>query len=109
MKIKNSLIVALIAIAFYGGWSFNQESDVSNISEGDDTSPALQAKADKTGYVVAEQTRNQDPHYSPVADQPLQKQVFWGDTHLHSNFSMDAFIFGNTLGPDDAYRFAKGE
>ena len=22
---------------------------------------------------------------------------------------MDAFIFGNTLGPDDAYRFAKGE
>ena len=109
MKIKNSLIVALIAIAFYGGWSFNQQPEVSKISEGNHTSPALQAKADKTGYVVAEQTRNQDPHYSPVADQPLQKQVFWGDTHLHSNFSMDAFIFGNTLGPDDAYRFAKGE
>jgi len=109
VKIKNSLIVALIAIAFYGGWSFNQQPEVSKISEGNHTSPALQAKADKTGYVVAEQTRNQDPHYSPVADQPLQKQVFWGDTHLHSNFSMDAFIFGNTLGPDDAYRFAKGE
>lgn len=105
MKIKNSLIVALIAIAiaFYAGWSFNQDVDVSA------GVPALQAKADKAGYVVAEQTRNQDPHYSPVADQPLQKQVFWGDTHLHSNFSMDAFIFGNTLGPDDAYRFAKGE
>jgi hypothetical protein len=103
LNLKNSLIIALIVIAFYAGWSFNQDLKV-----GVET-PALQAKADKTGYVVAEQTRNQDPHYSPVADQPLQKQVFWGDTHLHSNFSMDAFIFGNTLGPDDAYRFAKGE
>ncbi len=109
MKIKNSLIVALIAIAFYGGWSFNQQPEVSRISDANQPNPALQAKADRAGYVVAEQTRNQDPHYSPVADQPLQKQVFWGDTHLHSNFSMDAFIFGNTLGPDDAYRFAKGE
>ena len=112
MNLKNSLIIALIAIAFYAGWSFNQESEVTQVeqvAEEGGASPALQAKADKTGYVVAEQTRNQDPHYSPVADQPLQKQVFWGDTHLHSNFSMDAFIFGNTLGPDDAYRFAKGE
>ncbi|EAS47659.1 hypothetical protein GB2207_02607 [gamma proteobacterium HTCC2207] len=103
MKIKNSLIIALIAIAFYAGWSFDQSPAVS------EEIPALQVKADRAGYVVAEQIRNQDPHYSPVANQPLQKQVFWGDTHLHSNFSMDAFIFGNTLGPDDAYRFAKGE
>jgi hypothetical protein len=103
VKIKNSLIIALIAIAFYAGWSFDQSPAVS------EEIPALQVKADRAGYVVAEQIRNQDPHYSPVANQPLQKQVFWGDTHLHSNFSMDAFIFGNTLGPDDAYRFAKGE
>ncbi len=109
MKFKNTLMLALVAIAFYGGWLFNQQSGVSGITEARDTNPTLQAKAEKTGYVAAMQIRNQDPHYSPVADQPLQKQVFWGDTHLHSNFSMDAFIFGNTLGPDDAYRFAKGE
>ena len=59
--------------------------------------------------VPSQPARNQDPQYSPVANQNQSKQVFWGDTHLHSNFSMDAFIFGNTLGPDDAYRFAKGE
>jgi len=109
VKFKNTLMLALVAIAFYGGWLFNQQSGVSGITEARDTNPTLQAKAEKTGYVAAMQIRNQDPHYSPVADQPLQKQVFWGDTHLHSNFSMDAFIFGNTLGPDDAYRFAKGE
>ncbi|MEM7279403.1 MAG: DUF3604 domain-containing protein [Pseudomonadota bacterium] len=36
-------------------------------------------------------------------------QVFWGDTHLHTNLSMDAYTFGVTLGPEDAYRFARGE
>lgn len=36
-------------------------------------------------------------------------QVYWGDTHLHSNVSPDAFLFGNrTVTPHDAYRFAKG-
>jgi hypothetical protein len=69
----------------------------------------LKVKADNTGYVASQPPRNEDPQYSPVADQTMPNQVFWGDTHLHSTFSMDAFIFGNTLGPDDAYRFAKGE
>ncbi len=36
-------------------------------------------------------------------------EVYWGDTHLHSNVSPDAFLFGNrTVTPDQAYRFAKG-
>ena len=69
----------------------------------------LQGKADTTGYVAISAPRNNDAAYSPVANQTMPNQVFWGDTHLHSTFSMDAFIFGNTLGPDDAYRFAKGE
>ena len=38
------------------------------------------------------------------------KSVYWGDTHIHTNISADAFNFGNrNLGPDVAYRFAKGE
>lgn len=36
-------------------------------------------------------------------------ELLWGDTHLHTNVSPDAFLFGNrTVTPDDAYRFAKG-
>jgi len=36
-------------------------------------------------------------------------EVYFGDTHLHTELSMDAGAFGNTLGLDEAYKFAKGE
>ena len=35
--------------------------------------------------------------------------VYWGDTHLHTEFSMDAGAFGNRIGLDEAYKFAKGQ
>ncbi len=38
-----------------------------------------------------------------------RRRVFWGDTHLHTSASMDAGAFGNRLGTEDAYRFARGE
>ncbi|MGB0932292.1 MAG: DUF3604 domain-containing protein [Chitinophagales bacterium] len=38
------------------------------------------------------------------------KNLYWGDTHLHTNYSSDAFLFGTMMAnPDEAYRFAKGE
>jgi len=47
--------------------------------------------------------------YSPYAGRGFASQVFWGDTHLHTAYSMDAGAFGNRLGLDEAYRFARGE
>src|ERR1700741_2001700 len=47
--------------------------------------------------------------YSPYADRHFPDRVYWGDTHLHTSFSMDAGAFGCRLGPRDAYRFAKGQ
>jgi len=36
-------------------------------------------------------------------------KVYWGDTHLHTDLSMDAGAFGNRIGMDEAYKFARGE
>lgn len=47
--------------------------------------------------------------FSPYVDRHLPNDVFWGDTHLHSSYSFDAGFFGNSLTPEDAYRFARGE
>jgi len=37
------------------------------------------------------------------------KNAYFGDLHVHTNWSFDAFIFGVKVDPDDAYRFGKGE
>src|ERR1700676_1703193 len=51
----------------------------------------------------------QKPPYSPYAGRNFPTRPFFGDTHVHTSFSMDAGAFGARLGPKDAYRFAKGE
>jgi hypothetical protein len=57
---------------------------------------------------VGESFKAQD-HYSPYAGRNFPRNVYWGDTHLHTGMSMDAGSFGARLLPKDAYRFALGE
>ncbi len=47
--------------------------------------------------------------YSPYAGRNYPERPLWGDSHLHTSLSMDAGLFGNTLPPTEAYRFARGE
>ena len=47
--------------------------------------------------------------YSPYAERDFPSNVYFGDTHLHTDISMDAGAFGNRLGLDPAYKFARGE
>ena len=42
-------------------------------------------------------------------DKQHSTNVYFGDTHLHTNMSMDAGAFGNRLGLDAAYKFARGD
>ena len=50
------------------------------------------------------------PAYSPPIATPIPQQVYWGDLHLHTNNSVDAFSLGTTNSlAADAYRFAQGQ
>ena len=42
------------------------------------------------------------------APNPL-RNAYFGDLHVHTNFSYDAFLNGTRATPRDAYRYAKGE
>lgn len=44
-----------------------------------------------------------------ITNTEYPEQVFWGDTHLHTDNSIDAFGFGNRLDTENALRFARGE
>lgn len=48
--------------------------------------------------------------YPPDRATEFPDNVYWGDTHIHTNLSMDAYLAGNrALGPEEAYRFAQGK
>jgi len=36
------------------------------------------------------------------------KMVYWGDLHVHTAYSMDAYVFNNQRTPSQAYAFAQG-
>ena len=39
-----------------------------------------------------------------------EREAYFGETHIHTSWSFDAYIYGNTkAGPEDAYKFALGQ
>jgi hypothetical protein len=79
-------LAALISTTLGGGVAFAQDGEVA---------PA------NNSFGKAE--------YSPYLDQGFPDRVYFGDTHLHTSYSTDAGMVGNRLGPEEAYRFARGE
>ena len=77
--------------------------------------PATEAAAEHSPPVPAVKPSAAALGYSPYleGDHTVAaddgSRPYYGDTHLHTSYSTDAGMIGNTLGPEDAYRFARGE
>jgi Protein of unknown function (DUF3604) len=91
MKTKNTLIAVGLALGL-AGYSL----------------PALAQDAGEPDKAELEKSFPTKRPYSPYAGRTFPTRVYWGDTHLHTSYSMDAGAFGARLGPKDAYVFAKG-
>ena len=69
------------------------------------------ASAQDSGVPSMEILKNIYPGkaYSPYAKRSFPNNVYWGEAHVHTGYSLDAGLFGNTTGPDTALRLARGE
>jgi hypothetical protein len=91
--IRSSLMLAYAAVCVLAAFaSPPAAADAGDLSK------------DKAGRVHASK-----PAYSPYAGRNFPTRPLFGDTHLHTGFSLDAGAFGARLTPRDAYRFARGE
>ncbi len=93
MKVRN-ISVLLLAIIGLCLTSCNQEAKTDNETE------AQYDQKEYSPYVL---------DYNPPPLPNTEDIPLFGDTHLHTSYSPDAGMIGNILGPEDAYRFAKGE
>ena len=61
-------------------------------------------------FLVLSFSNGNTSEYSTGVGKDYPMKLLWGDTHLHSNQSADAYTIGNSnLTPSDAFRFARGE
>jgi len=93
------LLTALLALALACGDDDGDETELdAGADMGEVTPPDM-------GPVVIERTATREP----CADRDPLRNPYFGDLHVHTRFSFDAAAYGVRTGPDDAYRFAKGE
>jgi hypothetical protein len=61
-------------------------------------------------FLILSFSNGNTSEYSTGVGKDYPMKLLWGDTHLHSNQSADAYTIGNSnLTPSDAFRFARGE
>ena len=63
---------------------------------------------DQTSTQTASPNVMTDDSVSASPESNPQRNAYFGDTHVHTIFSMDAYLFGTRRTPDDAYLFGKG-
>ena len=59
--------------------------------------------------VVSEKDFEEERVYSPFVGRAYPDNVFFGDTHFHTNLSFDAGLVGTSLDANAGFRFARGE
>ena len=85
-------------------------AEIDEFLKNDPQSKALAVKVFEanTEVVVREDSRPKTIESKESKPQQTRK-AYYGDLHVHTDYSFDAYAFGTLATPYDAYRFAKGE
>ncbi|HIG44646.1 MAG TPA: DUF3604 domain-containing protein, partial [Gammaproteobacteria bacterium] len=62
----------------------------------------------ETELLIREQQPSSATNSKPT-ETPAERKAYFGDLHVHTTYSLDAYAFGTVATPYDAYRFATGE
>ncbi|MBY0401581.1 DUF3604 domain-containing protein [Myxococcota bacterium] len=114
-RIRTRLLVACLALLalLVAATGCDRSSDSASPST-DAKGAAIEATAkgeEKTAAARALAPSGQpySEEREACADRDPSRQVFWGELHVHSALSMDAWLWDLRSGPDETYRFGKGE
>ncbi len=94
---------ALLTTLIVGCGGNKNPSDQGEVSSDESQSQTTDARFGGAQLVMPPDTINANPASN------ANRNAYFGDLHVHTNYSFDAFAFGTVASPYDAYRFAKGE
>jgi hypothetical protein len=113
---RGRIILALVVVASAATLAAACQPDEKSETPSAETAPDTSAErpqdaadppVDDDRPAMPESSLPQKGSYAPPSEYPVQ--VYFGDPHVHTSISLDAAAWGNRLGPEGAYRFARGE
>ena len=80
-----------------------EDAETSRTTAASDTTSTTAAAPRPQLFTADYHTRPMNPGANAT------RRALFGDLHIHTRYSFDAFAFGTIATPSDAYRYAKGE